>query len=317
MGDGETPSFAEAMVLQKAKQTALEEAGTYVQSYTKVRNLDLTAEEIQTIAGGVMKVEVLEQTRTLIGDGLRFYTKIRATVTTDQMEELARRIRGKDVAEEYQKLQREYGRLNREFATLKQSLAEVPVGPERETALDQLREREKTFRVLQRSEVALFERLISSEALFAKALGQVAQKENEKDVVDALFARILDEGHTIRLGEPQIHTTLQNRDMVGISVPITVQATDTIKRALEDTALALGGDVFPASLGGVFMPLISISRNPSKGLALRMGNNLETVAHFQNRVASLVLVLEARMGKSISTSCYVASDFYKVVFRIA
>ena len=48
MGDGETPSFAEAMVLQKAKQGALEEAGTYVESYTKVRNLDLNAEEIQT-----------------------------------------------------------------------------------------------------------------------------------------------------------------------------------------------------------------------------------------------------------------------------
>ena len=29
MGDGESPSFAEAMVLQKAKQTALEQAGTF------------------------------------------------------------------------------------------------------------------------------------------------------------------------------------------------------------------------------------------------------------------------------------------------
>ena len=39
MGDGETPSFAEAMALQKAKQSALEEAGTYVQSYTRSVNL--------------------------------------------------------------------------------------------------------------------------------------------------------------------------------------------------------------------------------------------------------------------------------------
>ena len=39
MGDGETPSFAEAMVLQKANQAALENAGTYVESYTHVRNL--------------------------------------------------------------------------------------------------------------------------------------------------------------------------------------------------------------------------------------------------------------------------------------
>jgi hypothetical protein len=37
MGDGETPSFAEAMALQKAKQLALEQAGTYVESYTKIQ----------------------------------------------------------------------------------------------------------------------------------------------------------------------------------------------------------------------------------------------------------------------------------------
>ena len=58
MGDGETPSFAEVMALQKAKQMALEQAGTYVESYTKVQNLNLTTEEIQTIAGGVLQVEV-------------------------------------------------------------------------------------------------------------------------------------------------------------------------------------------------------------------------------------------------------------------
>jgi len=34
MGDGGTPFFVEAMVLQKAKQTALEQAGTYLESYT-------------------------------------------------------------------------------------------------------------------------------------------------------------------------------------------------------------------------------------------------------------------------------------------
>jgi hypothetical protein len=94
MGDGETPNFAEAMALQKAKQVALEQAGTYVQSYTKVRNLDLTTDEIQTIAGGIIKLEILQKTRTLLGDGLRFYIKVAATVTTDRMEELARRIKG-------------------------------------------------------------------------------------------------------------------------------------------------------------------------------------------------------------------------------
>src|SRR4051812_46845232 len=58
MGDGETPSFAEAIVLQKAKQLALEQAGTYVQSYTKIQNMDLNEDQITTIAGGVLQTEV-------------------------------------------------------------------------------------------------------------------------------------------------------------------------------------------------------------------------------------------------------------------
>ncbi|MEW6542328.1 MAG: hypothetical protein AB1411_01820 [Nitrospirota bacterium] len=70
MGEGETMTFAESMALQKAKQVALEQAGTYVESYTKVQNYQLTAEEIQTIAGGVLQVEVLDKTRTLVGDGI-------------------------------------------------------------------------------------------------------------------------------------------------------------------------------------------------------------------------------------------------------
>lgn len=68
MGDGETPSFAEAMALQKAKKIALEQAGTYVESYTKIQNLDLTTEEIQTIAGGVLQVGILEKKRSLVGE---------------------------------------------------------------------------------------------------------------------------------------------------------------------------------------------------------------------------------------------------------
>src|SRR5207249_4603176 len=110
MGDGESPSFAEAMVLQKAKQMALEQAGTYVESYTRVQNYQLTAEEIQAIAGGVLEVEVLEKTRTLVGDGLRFYVRIKATVTAEKMQELARRIKGKNMADEYKKPQGEYSR---------------------------------------------------------------------------------------------------------------------------------------------------------------------------------------------------------------
>lgn len=148
MGDDrESPSFAEAMVLQKAKQLALEQAGTYVESYTKARNYDLTTEEIQTIAGGIMQVEVLDKRRTLVTDGLRFYIKIKAIVTTDKMEELVQRIKGKNVAEEHKKLQDENARLIREIENLKQQLDRTPSPLDREALNDQLRQRQKSLYV--------------------------------------------------------------------------------------------------------------------------------------------------------------------------
>ena len=46
MGDGETPGVAESRALLQAKRIALEQAGTYVESYTRVENLQLTKDEI-------------------------------------------------------------------------------------------------------------------------------------------------------------------------------------------------------------------------------------------------------------------------------
>ncbi|MGE3978262.1 MAG: ankyrin repeat domain-containing protein [Nitrospira sp.] len=166
MGDGESPSIAEAQVIQKAKQAALEQAGTYVEAYTKIHNYDLTTEEIQTLAGGVLNVEILEKTRTLVGEGLRFYTKIKATVTTDKMEELAQRIKGMNVAQEYKKLQSEYARLSRELEEMKQVAAKATASNERQSALNRIKESEKDFAQVQKNEAALLRRLEADSFLF-------------------------------------------------------------------------------------------------------------------------------------------------------
>src|SRR4030067_3752347 len=77
MGDGETPSVAETRALLKAKQIAVEQAGTYVESYSKVKNITLTQDEIQVLASGLMEVEILNKKRTVVGDGLHVWVKIR------------------------------------------------------------------------------------------------------------------------------------------------------------------------------------------------------------------------------------------------
>ena len=240
MGDGETPSLAEAQVLQRAKQIALEQAGTYVESYTKVHNLDLTTDEIQTIAGGVLEVEVLEKTRNLVGDGLRFFIKIKATVTTDKMEDLARRIKGKNVAEEYQKLQAEYVRLSGELETWKQLAAKTPQGPERDAALDQIREREHAFARTQKNEAALFQRLVSGRSLVATA-------RNTQIELNRLIEAIKRHGHQIEIGKVAASPIADNPNEHVLTVPVTVRISDTLPVLLSDTAMAFGGEpVLPA-----------------------------------------------------------------------
>lgn len=280
MGDGETPSFAEAMALQKAKQMALEQAGTYVESYTKVQNLDLTAEEIQTIAGGVLQVEVLDKSRTLVGDGLQHFVKIKATVTTDKMEELAQRIKGKNVAEEYKKLKDDYVRLTQDFESWKQRLLKSPPGPEREAALDRIREHERAFGAIRKNEDALFQRLVSGEALVRSA-------QDERAVVDAIFTNVVEQGHQMQVGEPTSHRTSGNHGKVKLRIPVTVRVNKSIRLALEEAALSLGGLARTTK----FVRQFKDEERESQGTIIRMGKDAEVARYFRERVSRLGLVI--------------------------
>lgn len=236
MGDGESPSFAEAMVLQKAKQTALEQAGTYVESYTKIQNYDLTTEEIQTIAAGVLEVEVLEKSRTLVGDGLRFSIKIKATVTTDQMGELARRIRGKNVAEEYKKLQEDYAKLTMEIEIWKQLAAKTPPGPDRDAAVDQIREQEKAFASMQRREIAFYQQLFSGEGILSEAAGQLSKKQAHKEILEDLVQWIATKGYHLTHRKPAVNTSIKNPGRAKVTIPVSVALTLEAKNRIAQVA---------------------------------------------------------------------------------
>src|SRR3989338_1360137 len=123
MGDGETPGVAESRALLQAKRTALEQAGTYVESYTKVENLQLTKDEIQVLASGIMEVEILDKKRTVVGDGIHFWVQIKAIVNLDKTEEMAKRVKEKSVVEDYKKIQEAYDKSQKDIEELKKQLA--------------------------------------------------------------------------------------------------------------------------------------------------------------------------------------------------
>ena len=122
MGDGETPTVAESRALLNAKRTALEEAGTYVESYSRTKNYQLTEDEVKVIASGLMQVTILEKKRTIVGDGLRFWVKIQAIVNPEKMENMATRVKEKSVIDDYKKIQGEYEKSRKEIAILKKQL---------------------------------------------------------------------------------------------------------------------------------------------------------------------------------------------------
>lgn len=125
MGDGETPSVAESRALLQAKRMAVEQAGTYVESYSKVKNLQLTEDEIQVLASGLMEVTVLEKKRAIAGDGFNFFVKIRAIVQSEKMEEMAKRVKEKSAVEHYKKVQEAYDQSQREIEELKHQLTQA------------------------------------------------------------------------------------------------------------------------------------------------------------------------------------------------
>lgn len=143
MGDSETPAVAENRALLNAKRTAIEQAGTYVKSYSKVIQYQLTEDEIAVIASGSMKVEVLEKKRTVVGDGINFRVKIRANIIPDKIEKLSLRSKDNAILVQYKLLKNEYENSQKEIESLKKQL-KVKKG-NRELIEQQIRDDEKNI----------------------------------------------------------------------------------------------------------------------------------------------------------------------------
>ena len=151
MGDGETPLVAESRALQQAKRVALEEAGTYVQSYAKTRHDVLTDNEIEAISAGLIEVEILEKRRQVVDKGIQFYVKIKATVTLEKADELVTRLRQRDLGT-FPELVQKYGRLRddhihlaKEMELLKQQMAEAKSTQEIQQTASLIAEQERRF----------------------------------------------------------------------------------------------------------------------------------------------------------------------------
>ncbi len=149
MGDGETPVVAESKAVEQAKRTAIEQAGTFIKSYSRMKNFQIEEDEVQVLASGIMEVSILDKKRSMTGDAIRFWVKIKAVVHPDRVEVMAERIRDQGLADDYTRMKDAYEKSQREIEDLKKQLASSKDETDRKQIVAKITNQEKTFEVNQ------------------------------------------------------------------------------------------------------------------------------------------------------------------------
>lgn len=148
MGTGESMEVSEAKALKKAEQKAAEQAGVYVKSYTKVKNLTLESDVVEVIANHTMKIEVLEKKKTGIGDldAIKFYVKIKATMSQEDIDaNLKKVMQDQSIVVEYNRLKADFEKQNMEMEKLKKQL-ELATGGDKQKIAKIISEEEKKYK---------------------------------------------------------------------------------------------------------------------------------------------------------------------------
>ncbi|MBN2031517.1 hypothetical protein JW824_14895 [bacterium] len=169
MGSGETMEVAEERARKSAMQSAAEQAGAFVKSYTEVKNFVLESDVIEVIANHSMQVEVLDMQKIVLGnvDAIRFYVKIQATMTEEEIEANLQKVReDQSIVDAYNRLKADYEKQNIEMEQLKRQL-EMAVGGDRQEIARLISEEEKKFKANLWVEKAQQSSYFSDEALNA------------------------------------------------------------------------------------------------------------------------------------------------------
>lgn len=148
MGAGESMEVSEEKAKRAAIQKAAEQAGAYVKSYTKVKNLALESDVIEVIANHSMKVEVINKKKTVVGDvdAIKFYVKIKASLSQKEIEaNLKKVMQDQSIVEEYSRLKADFEKQNKEMEKLKRQL-ELATGGDKQKIAKLISEEERKYK---------------------------------------------------------------------------------------------------------------------------------------------------------------------------
>lgn len=114
MGDNDSPKIAKDAARQEAMRSASEQAGVYVESYSRTQNMQLTEDDVKVISASVLKILDEQATPTLEDGVWRYTVTIRAEVDTDNIDLQALMAK----RSELEKLQQERDELKRQNEAL-------------------------------------------------------------------------------------------------------------------------------------------------------------------------------------------------------
>lgn len=152
MGEAETINFAQSQALLDAKRNALERAGTYLESLTEVKNLQVTKDEIKAVTGHFMEFQGTPQfvTSTVSNLGLQVKVHVSALVDTDSItENLRDKKTVTDYKDAYLKLQKQYEEIQAQVKQQDERYKNASTAAEKEEIKKAARAEEQKYEAVQ------------------------------------------------------------------------------------------------------------------------------------------------------------------------
>ncbi len=150
MSESETLLVAKERAVVIAMRSAVEQAGIYLESYSQVKNMQITKDEINMIASGIIEITDKKFDRKITDTGGDFIKVIiTCKVNTDSVQSQAAKLHDKSTVENLQKVQSDYDKAMQEIALLKQQLAQSKTVQEKQLIESKISQNEQSFTATQ------------------------------------------------------------------------------------------------------------------------------------------------------------------------
>lgn len=156
MSKYETIDVAQQRALKEAERQAVEQAGVYIESYTKTKDLQVVADEITAVASNILKIQDKKFENSLDQAGnITVIASIQASVDTDAAVQGLSRGDVGEITDKYNKLQAEYEAQAAELRALKDKM-NTAASPQDEQAIQaEVQAVDNNFQAVEKNSAAI------------------------------------------------------------------------------------------------------------------------------------------------------------------